>query len=255
MDGSPGVPPPRYASATAVDARTITDKALEADWLGAVPARRRSGCESVFAEHPATAERAGRDRPGRRRRPDAGDRPRGRGRRLRRAGRAARARATSSPRSPRSAATSPSATARAPVRVVIDPIDGSLNAKRLMPDLRAQHRGRVRRHDGGRRVRATSTTSAPARSSSPRRDGGAHAERRARSTPSVGRARRWRWSGFESARPEWLAAGRRSSWRAGLPDARGRLDRGVALLRRRRAVRRHGERRTCAARSTRPPAS
>ena len=85
---------------------------------------------------------------------DAGDRPRRRGRscspssrRLHAQGRALHR------RSPRSAARSLFGDGSEPARVVIDPIDGSLNARRTMPSLRAQHRRRVRADDGRRRVR------------------------------------------------------------------------------------------------------
>ena len=47
------------------------------------------------------------------------------------------------------------------MRVIIDPIDGSLNAKRGRLPLRAVGRGRRRPHDGRRRVRLRLTTSGP----------------------------------------------------------------------------------------------
>ena len=62
-------------------------------------------------------------------------------------------RGTSSPRSRRSAARSTFGDGASPVRVVIDPIDGSLNARRTIPRPLRQHRGRLGPDDGRRRVR------------------------------------------------------------------------------------------------------
>ena len=109
---------------------TSTRTALDADWLAPAGARWRGLERAAGRDAERPRERARRDRhPRQRRRPHAGDRPGGRGAwSFAELERLARPRATASPRSPRSAARSTSATAR--VRVIIDPIDGSLNAKR-----------------------------------------------------------------------------------------------------------------------------
>ena len=104
---------------------------FSADWLG-ICRRIVAAQRPIFDE--ARGHRGAHRLRGRRRgrRPHPGDRPPLRGRRLRRARAAGRARAPPSSPSPRSAARSASATA-ATARVVIDPIDGSLNARRTLP--------------------------------------------------------------------------------------------------------------------------
>ena len=91
-----------------------------------------------------------------------------------------------------------------PVHVVIDPIDGSLNAKRGLPLYALSIAVAERADDGRRRRSATSSTSAAARSGGPR------AARAPSSTASACAARRraapLEILGLESARP---AAGRR----------------------------------------------
>ena len=112
---------------------TATGSALDADWLGALPPRGRRRSRQMLARR-ADDRASARSRPAprQRRRPHAGDRR-------------SRPRTSCSPsstrcseqgyrvhrRSPRSAARSTSATPG--VRVIIDPIDGSLNAKRGIP--------------------------------------------------------------------------------------------------------------------------
>ena len=94
-----------------------------------LPALRSRGCATVLREHPTSRERVDRDRDaGRGRRPHAGDRPAGRGRRLRRARAPPRRRARAS----RAVSEERGVVDFGDdgVLVVIDPIDGSLNAKR-----------------------------------------------------------------------------------------------------------------------------
>ncbi len=103
----------------------------EPDWLGA-SRRAATAIRAMLADRPTIAERVQGDGHARRgRRPDAADRRSGRGRGLRRARGARVPRALASPRSARSAASSTSA--RTKLLVVIDPIDGSTNAKRGLP--------------------------------------------------------------------------------------------------------------------------
>ena len=97
---------------------------------GRVPPRGGGPAATSSRERPATDLRVtGHARRGRRR--DAGHRRRGRGRRLRASSTRCTRRARASPRSARSAARSTSA--REDLLVVIDPIDGSTNAKRGLP--------------------------------------------------------------------------------------------------------------------------
>ena len=106
------------------------------DWLGACR-RSAAAIRAMLADRPTIAERVQRDRHARRgRRPHAADRRGGRGRRLRRAA------TSSTTRAPASRALSEE---RGVVDfggdgtccVVIDPIDGSVNAKRGLPHYRA----------------------------------------------------------------------------------------------------------------------
>ena len=98
------------------------------DWLGFC--RRAAGAarDAVHA-YANTAERGVRDRPRRGRRHRLRDRPRGGGRDLPRRSRRSASRSSPSPRS--------AARSRSPgggeTRIVIDPVDGSLNAKRGLP--------------------------------------------------------------------------------------------------------------------------
>ena len=142
---------------------------LDHDWLGACR-RAAEGLRAVLREHPTSRERVVETgERGRGRRPDAGHRrrpprtpssPSSSG-----CTRAARA----SPRSPRSAATVDFGDAD--VLVVIDPIDGSLNAKRGLTAPRALDRGGRRADDGRRRLRLRLRLRARARSGARRAAG------------------------------------------------------------------------------------
>ena len=80
----------------------------------------------------------------------------------------------------------------APDRVVIDPIDGSLNARRTIPSFALSIAVASGDLDGRRRASATSGTSAPARSSSP--SAGAERGSTARRCSRAARATGWRSS-------------------------------------------------------------
>ena len=155
--------------------------------------------------------------------------------------RAARRRARASPRSPRSAASSTSATTAC--CVVIDPIDGSLNAKRGLP----HHALSIAVADGPTMadvaLRLRATTSGPGEEwRGAARRGRAARRRAARPPPPERRTRDGRLElvGDRVGRP---ALGRRVRRRARAtrpPAARDRLDRRLAVPGRRRALRRDG---------------
>ena len=133
--------------------------------------------------------------------------------------------------------------------VVIDPIDGSLNARRTLPSF-AQRRRRQGLDRWPTSSSGTSTTSAPARSSPARQR--RHARRRTELAP---RARfGLEVVGLEAAKPE-LILPIVEGCRARPIGAGGRLARDLPLLRRRRPVRRHAQRPRTAAPSTSPPPS
>ena len=119
---------------------------------GSCRAVRPPRSRAMLADTPDDRRAGARDRHARRgRRPHAGDRRGRRGRRLRRARAAARRGRALHARSARSAGRSTSATTACSSS--IDPIDGSLNAKRGLPHHCALDRGRRRADDGRRRVR------------------------------------------------------------------------------------------------------
>ena len=131
------------------------------DWLGAA----RRAAEAVRRP----ARRNGRPRSRRRRATigEGGDDTlvidaRGRGRPSSPSSTRCTRRARASPPSARSAARS--TTASPDTLVVIDPIDGSTNAKRGLPHVLPVDRGRRRADDGRRRLRRSSTTSGRRRS-------------------------------------------------------------------------------------------
>ena len=127
------------------------DSARHADWLGACR-RAAAQARAILADAPDDGRARGRDRHDAARaataRWSSTRRPRTRSSP---SSTRCTARATLHARSPRSAARSTSASAE--IRVVIDPIDGSLNAKRGLPAPRALDRGRRRADDGRRRLR------------------------------------------------------------------------------------------------------
>ena len=102
-----------------------------------------------------------------------------------------------------------------------------------------QHRGRRRAPRWPTSSSATSTTSAPARSSS---RGAARGATLGGEPIAVGDdGEKLELLGVESAEPEWLAAGDRGAGRQGLPPAGGRLDRDHRRLRRRGPLRRDAQ--------------
>ena len=116
----------------------------------------------------------------------------------------------------------------------IDPLDGSLNARRTLPS-----------HSLSIAVASGPTMAdvelgyvydfgADEEYFAARGDG-AHARRRASCAPRA-RASASRSSGIESAKPERIAAAARGARGQGLPDPRRRLDRDLPLLRGRRAA-------------------
>ena len=110
-------------------------------------------------------------------------------------------------RCPRSAARSTTATPS--VRVIIDPIDGSLNAKRGAAPPRAVDRGRRRRDDGRRRVRLRLRLRRRARSggrAAARARGWTASGSIRRSASAAARDGRLELLGIESADPRWVAA-------------------------------------------------
>ena len=127
--------------------------------------------------------------------------------------------------------------------VVIDPIDGSVNAKRGLPHHSISIAVAERRRRWPTSSSATSTTSGPRRS-------GSRAATRARgstsggcrSTPAsaAGSDGRLELLGIESADPRWVREAADAARRAGLPAARARDDGLDALPGRRGAARRHG---------------
>ena len=126
----------------------------DADWLG-LCRRAAAAARSAVAELAAHGRAVGRARARRGRRHDAGGRPGGRGRDLRRA-RGARPAADGGVRGARRGWRSAAA---GPVRVVIDPVDGSMNAKRGAAVRVRVDRGGVRAPDGGRGGRLWSRSS------------------------------------------------------------------------------------------------
>ena len=218
-----------------------TGTALDADWLAACR-RAVAGLTEVLAAAPSTAERAR----------ETGTRGSGGDRTLvlDRVGRDGRAgaswrpcttRATSSTLCRRSAARSTSAARR--VRVIIDPIDGSLNAKRRRLPLRAVGGGRRRRDDGRRRRSASSTTSAPREEWWARRGQGAWLDGE-RLDPALPERRtrdgRLELLGHRVRRPPLGPGVDRRAGRQRPPPARTRDDRRHPVPGRRRALRRHG---------------
>ena len=219
---------------------TSTRSALDADWLG-VCRRAVEGLREMLAAAPTHRRAGGRD--GRRaagRRPHAGDRPRRRGRSCSRSSTGCATRATGSPRSPRSAARSTSAT-RGP-KVIIDPIDGSLNAKRRIPHHALSIAVADGDDDGGRRVRVRLRLRDRARSGGRARRGRAAQRRAARPDARERRGRDGRLEvlGIESADPRWVAASIDGLESIGVPAARARDDRLDAVPGRGREVRRDG---------------
>ena len=150
-----------------------------------LPARRGGAARRCSATRPTTAERARRDRHARGgRRPHAGDRRGGRGRRVR------RARARCTPTGARFTAVSEERgdgrlRRRRACCVVIDPIDGSLNAKRGLPHHALSIAVADGPDDGRRRVRLRARLRARARSGSR----GAAAARRSTACRSTRRCR------------------------------------------------------------------
>ena len=129
----------------------------------------------------------------------------------------------------------------------IDPIDGSLNAKRGLPHYALSIAVADGPDDGRRRVRLRARLRAATRSGSRWRGGGAHARRRA-ARPDAGRAPRRatassRSLGVESADPRWVRAVRRRAGRGRATGcARSATIAVVAVPGRGRRLRRDGHR-------------
>ena len=233
---------------------TSTRSALDADWLGACR-RAVDGLERMLADAPSTEERDAGDRLAReRRRPHAGDR------RVRRIARVRRAR-RSQRQGYRFAALSEERGeidyGDSSVRVIIDPIDGSLNAKRGLPH-----------HALSMAVAAGETMAdvvfgfvydfGPARGVVGARGRGRLAGRRAAGSRASGAARPRRAPGGPGDRVGRPALGReldRCARGLRLPAAGARHDRLLAVPGRRRALRRHGLAAQLPRASTPPPAS
>ena len=220
------------------------DGLLDHDWLGAcrraargpacraAPSTRRAASAS---SRPATTRRG--------RRPDARHRRGGRGRASSPSSSGCTRRARASPPSPRSAAIVDFGDPD--VLVVIDPIDGSLNAKRGLHAPRAVDRRRRRADDGRRRLRLRLRPRARARSGARSRGEGAYLndERARRPAARAPHAATAGSSSSPSSRPT------RAGWppssgdlvRRDAPRARDGLDRDLAVPGRRHARRRDGD--------------
>ena len=226
------------------------------DWLGAVAAGGRRRCARCSPStrrspsgwwRPARAARAATARSRSTPRPSAPCSP---------SSSACTTPARASPSSARSAG--PSTTAATGTLVVVDPIDGSLNAKRGLPTTRSRSRSpRARRWPTS--CSASCYDFGPDEEWVAERGARRDARRRARSTrrsaSAAARDGKLELVGIESADPRWVRDAADALVETTPPAARDGHDRRDAVPGRRRAARRHGHAARAAARSTPPRAS
>ena len=122
-----------------------------------------------------------------------------------------------------------------PPVVVLDPIDGSLNANRGLPVFATSIALADGPDDGRRHARRWCATTAPARSDRAERGGGASARRRRRAAAGAGRTARWSCCWSRAPYPGRVALAARGARRARRPAARAGLAGAVAVPRRRRS--------------------
>ena len=210
---------------------------------GSPRCRRTASGSPMLAARPTTAERAVETGARRGRRPHARDRPGGRGRSSSPSWTPLHAAGPRFARGLRGARRGRLRRRRGARR---DRPDRRLAERQARPPApRALDRGRRRADDGRRRVRASSTTSAPARSGRRRAAQGAtlngvplDGRRSASGAAATGRSS---WSAIESAYPRGGWPERAAARGVGPPPARARLDRVRALPGRGRPRRRDGD--------------